>query len=418
MRSRGLSRWVAAGSAAVLLFALAAPAQAASVASAVPAPASTGWVGSWGAAPSAGDPGLGGTGYPGYSLRNEVHLSTGGSQLRIHLSNAFGTAALPVDHATVAIASGPASPEAKPGSLRSLTFGGRGTTTIALGAETISDPLTMTVAAGTNLLVTTYVAAAAGPVTYHSDAQQTSYFTISGDHSADTSGAAYTRATSSWYYVNQIDVRGTPARASVVTLGDSITDGYGDTPNTPSRWPDRLGARLNQQPAAHRLGVLNAGLSANCVLFDGDRPGGPGAWAGVSALKRLDRDVLGTGARTVIFLEGINDIGQNMQENDPQALIDAYTQIANRSHAAGLRVIGGTLPPAPNYVGERENVREAVNQWIRTTRLLDGVADFDLAIRDPADPHRMLPAYDSGDHLHPGDAGYQAMADAIPLSKL
>jgi lysophospholipase L1-like esterase len=164
---------------------------------------------------------------------------------------------------------------------------------------------------------------------------------------------------------------------------------------------------------------LNEGISANCVLADGDRPGGPGAGAGQSALTRLDRDVLSRpSARTLVFVEGINDIGQNTQVSDPQKLIDAYTQIINRAHAAGLRVIGGTLTPAPNYVGDRESTREAVNQWIRTTPLLDGVADFDKAIRDPADPHRMLPAYDSGDHLHPGDAGYQAMADAVPLSKL
>jgi lysophospholipase L1-like esterase len=404
---------VLAIAAALAAAALGAPASATAV------PAAAGWVGSWAASPDAGDPGVNGTGYPDYSLRNEVHLSVGGSQLRIHLSNAFGTGALPLDHATVAIASGPASPAAKAGSLRSLTFGGHATTTIAKGAETVTDPVNLTVAAGTNLLVTTYVSTAAGPVTFHQDAQQTSYYTISGDHSADVSGDAFTRATSSWYYVDQIDVSNSPARASVVTLGDSITDGYASTPSTNNRWPDRLGARLNQQPVSRRLGVLNEGISANCVLADGDRPGGPGAGAGESALKRLDRDVLSRpSARTLVFVEGINDIGQNTQVSDPQQLIDAYTQIINRAHAAGLRVIGGTLTPAPNYVGDRENVREAVNQWIRTTRLLDGVADFDKAVRDPADPHRMLPAYDSGDHLHPGDAGYQAMADAVPLSKL
>ncbi|GAA1717787.1 SGNH/GDSL hydrolase family protein [Fodinicola feengrottensis] len=410
MRSRRISRWAIVG---MLVAAIAVPAGAGA------APAPGGWVGTWAASPDAGDPGVNGTGYPSYSLRNEVHLSVGGSQLRIHLSNAFGTGALPLDHATVAIATGPASPTVKAGSLRSLTFGGHATTTIAKGAETVSDPVNLTVAAGTNLLVTTYVSTASGPVTFHQDAQQTSYYTISGDHSADTSGAAFTRATGSWYYVDQIDVRNSPARASVVTLGDSITDGYASTPSTNSRWPDRLGARLNQQSVAHRLGVLNEGISANCVLADGDRPGGPGAGAGQSALTRLARDVLSRpSARTLIFVEGINDIGQNTQVSDPQLLIAGYTQIINRAHAAGLRVIGGTLTPAPNYVGPRESTREAVNQWIRTTPLLDGVADFDLAVRDPANPHQMLPAYDSGDHLHPGDAGYQAMADAVPLSLL
>ncbi|WP_163507110.1 SGNH/GDSL hydrolase family protein [Fodinicola acaciae] len=402
-----LARW----SAAVLVAAaLVAPA---------PASAAPTWTGSWAAAPAAGDPGLQGRGYPGYSLRNELHLSVGGSQLRIHFSNAWGTGALPLDHATVAVSTGAASPAARAGSMRTLTFNGQAKTTIAKGGETVSDPVPMAVGAGTNLLVTTYVSADAGPVTFHSDARQTSYFTSDGtDHSAEESAAAYTQATGSWYYVNEVDVRGGPPN-SVVALGDSITDGALSTPNTNSRWPDRLAARLNQRPAPQRHGVMNAGIGGNCILADGTRPGGPGAWAGEKALARLDRDVLDrTGVRTVIVVEGINDIGQNTRVSDPQLLIDGLTQIAQRAHARGLRVIGGTMTPAPNYTGDLEYVREAVNQWVRTTHVFDGVADFDKAVRDPQDPHRMLPAYDSGDHLHPGDAGYQAMADAVPIAAL
>src|SRR5882757_2254711 len=366
------------------------------------------WVGSWEAAPVFGDPGAP-QGYVGYSLRNVIHLSVGGSALRVHLSNGFGNVPLPLAHATVALATGSAVPDARPGTMRDLTFGGRRTTTIAANAEALSDPVQLKVDVGADLLVTTYVDQPAGLTTTHQDAQQVSFFTISGDHSADVAGTAYTRQTQSWYYVDGVDVLSSGARASVVALGDSITDGFQSTVSANHRWPDYLARRLQQLPPSRQLGVLNAGISANRVLLDG---------VGPSALARLDRDALSrTGVRTILLLEGINDIDNDPPQPDATAIEQGLAQIAAQARAAGLRVIGCTLTPYEGsgpYTSTREIERETINTWIRTSHTFDRVVDFDAATRDPADPLRLRPSYDSGDHLHPNDAGYQAMAAAIP----
>lgn len=370
------------------------------------------WVGSWEAAQGYGDPGAP-QGYVGYSLRNVIHVSVGGSEIRVHLSNQFGDLPLPLAHATVAVAAGSATPDAVPGTMHNLTFGGSATTTIAADAETISDPVRLSIGPGATLLVTTYVDQPAGLTTSHQDAQQVSYFTTSGDHSADVDGANYTNETQSWYYVDEVDVLSTGARSSVVTLGDSITDGFQSTVSANRRWPDDLARRLQQLPPRKQLGVLNAGISANRVLLDGFGP---------SALSRLDRDAISrTGVRTIMLLEGINDIDNDPPQPDAAAIEQGLAQIATRAHAVGLRVVGCTLTPyegAGPYTPDRDAERQAINTWIRTSGTFDAVVDFDAAVRDPADPARMLPAYDSGDHLHPSDAGYQAMANAIPLSVL
>jgi lysophospholipase L1-like esterase len=297
--------------------------------------------------------------------------------------------------------------------MHNLTFGGSSTTTIAANAESVSDPVALPVRAGTTLLVTTYVSAPAGLTTYHQDAQQVSFFTTSGDHSADVSGAAYTNQTQSWYYIDEVDVRSTGAPASVVALGDSITDGFQSTVSGNRRWPDDLARRLQQLPARQQLGVLNAGISANRVLLDG---------VGPSALSRVDRDAISrTGARTVLLLEGINDIDNAPPQPDATAIEEGLAQIAAQVRSAGLRVIGCTLTPdegSGGYTAAREVERQQINTWIRTSDVYDGVVDFDAAVRDPADQHQILPKYDSGDHLHPNDTGYQAMANAIPLRVL
>ncbi|WP_329048040.1 SGNH/GDSL hydrolase family protein [Amycolatopsis sp. NBC_01488] len=367
-----------------------------------------GWVGTWAAAPAAA---VANTpdGYPGFSIRNVVHTSAGGGRTRVHLSNAFGAAPLTFGHVTIAVQA--TGPDAVPGTLRSLTFGGAPSVVVPAGAEALSDPADVRIPADANLLVTTYVPTKSGPVTYHPAASQTSYFTRAGDFAGSESGTPYTEQTSVWHYVSGVDVQG-GAEASVVTLGDSITDGVGSVAGANHRWPDYLADRLHG-----RFGVLNEGISANRLLLDV-----PGSGAGQNALSRFDRDVLSVGGvRTLIVLEGINDIQQDPHQTDPNAITSAYRQLVTQAHARGIRVLGGTLTPFKGwqvYDATLEATRTAVNTFIRTSGVFDGVVDFDAAVRDPADPLRMLPAYDSGDHLHPGDAGYARMAAAVRLDRL
>ncbi|GAA2352925.1 SGNH/GDSL hydrolase family protein [Nonomuraea africana] len=406
------SRLAAIAAAVLLLLGLGGAANA--------GPQST-WIASWGTAPASGVPNTD-NGYPNYSIRNIVHLSLGGTAVRVHLSNAFGRSPLVIGHATVALAQRPTAADAVPGTLNELTFGHEPTIIIPAGAEAVSDPVPMTVPDEADLLVTTFVPTPSGPVTYHPAAQQTSFYATDGDHAADESGASFPLTTAAWHYVTGVDVRAPAARGSVVTLGDSITDGVRSTPNANRRWPDFLADRLLAQPRSRRMGVLNAGISANRLLLDGGTPlGGSGVTAGVNALARLDRDVLSRpGATTLIVVEGINDIQQTPNQTDPAPIIAALRQIIERAHARGFKVVGGTLTPFKGWRVHNEtleSVRQSVNAFIRSGAF-DAVADFDAALADPEDPLRMWPPYDSGDHLHPSDAGYQAMANAIPLSAL
>jgi lysophospholipase L1-like esterase len=338
----------------------------------------------------------------------------------VKLSNALGTRPVLFAHTTVGLQKVPGSAALAPGTLRDLTFAGQRAVTVPAGAEVYSDPVALPVAAATDLFVTTYTPDPSGPVTLHNDALTTSYYATDGtDHAGDPGGAGLPSTTRSWHYVTEVDVR--PGRAeaatgsgAVVALGDSITDGIASTPGTNRRWPDRLADRLRASHGPARgFGVLNAGISGNRVLHEG---------AGPSARDRLDRDVLRrAGARTVIVLEGINDIQRIPGEGSADEIIAGLADIADRAHAAGLRVLGGTLLPFEGWVTygpEQEAAREAVNTWIRDAGVVDAVVDFDAAVRDPADPHRMLPEYDSGDHLHPNDAGLRVMADAVDLDAL
>ena len=357
-------------------------------------------VDAWAAAPAH----LGGP-YVDKTVRDIVHTTSGGQNARVRLSNAFGT--VPVTFNAVDLGVEDTGAALVPGTNRQVTFQGSAAVTVPVGGEVLSDPVPGSVAAEANLAVSLHVAGGTGEVTGHPDAQQQNYY-ADGDTAADESAAPYVYTIASWFFVDGIVVDAATGGRGVVTLGDSITDGYNSTEGADRRWPDDLARRL----AGTGFAVANEGISGNEVTADG---------SGVSALARLDRDVLGQpGATTVVFLEGINDIGNGVVTSAGQ-LIAADQEIADRVHARGMRILGGTLVPfqgAGYYTPERDSIRQAVNAWIRTSGAFDGVVDFDQAVRDPANPDAMLPAYDSGDHLHPGDAGYQAMADAVDLAAL
>ncbi|MEU6777407.1 SGNH/GDSL hydrolase family protein [Streptomyces sp. NPDC046759] len=356
------------------------------------------WTGSWETAPSGTA-----TALPGAAIRNVVHLSVGGTAVRIRLSNRFGTSPLHLGTVTVALRRA-AGPDAVPGTLRTATFGGAPTVTVPPGQDTVTDPVSLPVPAAADLLVTVYTPEADGPATSHQTALQTSYLAPAGaGRAADEDGAVYSTTVSRWYYVTGVDVLGT-ATGSIVAFGDSLTDGNGSTPDTNRRWPDRLAERVR----AAGLGVLNAGISGNRLLRDGTGP---------SALARLDADALDrTGARVLVVLEGINDIKGTPTADDVTAYADAYRALVARAHARGVRVVGVTLTPFRGfsaYTQAREAVRQRVNAFIRTGGTFDAVADADAALRDPTDPTRLLPAYDPGDHLHFNDAGMAVVADTV-----
>lgn len=372
------------------------------------------WVGSWAAAPAATDA-THPLGLPGYTERNVVHLSIGGNAVRIRLSNAYGSTPLRIGDATVAVAADPDRAEPRPGTMRPLTFGGSRTPTIPIGEEVVSDPVTLPVRTGATLLISTYTPDP-GPITLHPDAQQRSYLSAAGDHTGDLSDLAFSKPVGRWYLVDGVDVRRPHPRGVVVAFGDSITDGYRSTSGADRRWPDDLARRL----APLGYGVLNAGISGNRVLLGAGSRHGPGT--GPSAMSRFARDVLArTDVRAVVVLEGINDIGLFPEQTNPDRIEAGLRDLATQAHRRGIPILAGTLTPFGGSVYDRPGlnaVRTAVNKWIRRTDAFDGVIDFDRALRDPRAPDRLRPAYDSGDHLHPGDAGYQAMSDAVPLARL
>ncbi|MGW3241498.1 SGNH/GDSL hydrolase family protein [Streptomyces sp. NPDC001070] len=380
------------------------------------APAASGsWVGTWSTSPAGGEPDTP-DGYPGWSIRNIVHTSVGGSSVRVHLSNTFGRAPLLIGHATVAVAAAQGSPAAAAGTMRALTFGERASVRIPAGGSVVSDPVQLAVPHAADLLVTTFAPEASGPVTYHPRAQQTS-FMARGEHTARAGGAAYTTRTPYWRYVTGVDVFTRQAAGSVVLFGDSITDGITSTSGANHRWPDRLAARLRSSgDRALRLGVLNQGISGNRVLRDGENGGNP------SGLNRLDRDALSqTGVRTIVVELGINDVMRPPQRAGAGEILAGLREIVARGHARGLRVLGATLTPCGGHAGcnpRAESVRQQVNAAIRAGTVYDAVIDFDRALRDPYRPDALRYAYDSGDHLHPSDAGYLRMAETVQLSLL
>ena len=375
------------------------------------------WIGTWTASPQAPEPSFivpTPAQFDNQTIRQVVRTSIGGHKVRVRLSNEFGTAALTVGAVTIARHGVGAAIVA--GSGRPLTFSGRSSFTIPAGAPALSDPVDFDVPAGGDLVVSMFLPKPTVPSTFHSLGLATTYVSPPGDYSsAVVMPTAST--TLSWFFLTGVSVEGSKKNAAIVALGDSITDGFASTPDTNRRWPNLLAARLQSSPRTDHLAVLNQGISGNRTLFN---------FIGPNAQARLDRDVLNApGAKYVILLEGINNIGlpgafgragEMVTADD---IIAGHKQIIARAHERGLKIFGGTLTPFegttfPGYfTAEGEAKRQAVNRWIRHSGAFDAVIDFDRATRDPAHPSRLLPAYDSGDHLHPNDAGYRAMAAFI-----
>jgi lysophospholipase L1-like esterase len=377
------------------------------------------WVTSWSASPQGPMPGtLGAAGFDDQTVREIIFTSVGGDLLRLELTNAFGAAALQIGRVTVAEAA--LGAEVVPGTIHPVTFGGGESVRILPGAQVLSDPVGMQVPALQDLAVSVYLPGRTGKATLHWDAQQVNWVSVPGDHTAEASSGAFIIPAASWYFLSGLVVRSSGADGTVVTLGDSITDGVQSSINGNARWPNDLARRLDDL-AAPTLSVADEGIGGNRVLA-GSR------CCGVSAETRFARDALDQpGVRDVIVLEGINDIGfsagppNSDHEVSAARIIAGYEQLIAEAHARGLRIFGATLLPfqgAGYYTAAGEAVREAVNTWIRTGGAFDGVIDFDAVMRDPADPLKLDPAFDSGDHLHPDDAGYQAMADAVNLAML
>ncbi|MFF2516707.1 SGNH/GDSL hydrolase family protein [Streptomyces sp. NPDC058086] len=343
------------------------------------------------------------------SYRLIVRTSVGGTNMRIRLSNAFGEH--PVTFASAYAGLRKRGAELVHGSNRQLSFGGASSVTVPAGETVLSDPLPGKLAAQSDLVISLYVTGAQGPTTGHGMAMQTNYATA-GDHAAEEGAANWTDPMGSWYWLDAVDVETSTAVGSVVTLGDSITDGWASTTDGNRRWPDYLSRRLQAASGLTVKGVANEGISGNKVLADG---------AGQAALNRLQRDVLSQpGVRTVFLFEGINDIKAHSGVTVDD-MIAGYRQIIDRAHAAGKCVVGATVMPFKGwseYDAASEAVRQGVNDWIRNSGALDAVTDFDRITRNPYDPQLIMPFFDGGDHLHPNDKGMQAMADAVDLGSL
>jgi lysophospholipase L1-like esterase len=380
------------------------------------------WVGSWAASQQRPEPqnSLNPDDLRDATLRQVVHLSLGGGQIRVHLSNRFGTGPFHITAVHVAEAASRESGAIQAGTDKALTFSGRADVTIPAGAEYVSDPLVFSAPPLSDLAITLHMDAPPAEQTGHPGSRETS-FLVHGDllSAAELVNA---QKVEHWYFISGVDVIAAADAHAIVTLGDSITDGHGATTNGNDRWPDVLAKRLQADAGTHHVAVLNHGIGGNRLLLDG---------LGPNALARFTDDVIAqTAVSYVIVLEGINDLGTLTRDRDvPQSehdalvghMIGAYEQMIVRAHAHGIKVLGATILP---FVGSgyyhpgqpTEADRQAVNQWIRTPGHFDAVIDLDKVTRDPQHPDRLLPAYDSGDHLHPSPAGYAAMAGAVPLS--
>lgn len=372
-----------------------------------------GWRASWLTAmqqPNA-NPNWSQQGFAAQSVRQVIRLTAGGPELRIRISNQYGER--PLRLAGVSVAKALQGAAVEPGSMRSVQFRGAETVSVPAGDQVASDAIALP--GVTRVAVTLYFADATGPATFHEFGAAGASYRAPGDQRADANGAAYRETSGSWYFLAGVDTIASGA-GTVVAFGDSVTNGFRATPG--SRYPDLLAALAGRS-------VLNAGLGGNRLLTDS-------ACFGSSGLARFHRDVLDQpGARTALVLMGINDLGYPEiaptpcttpnPEITPEQLISGYRTLIRDAHTRGIRVVGVTIPPfqgAEVHTERSERIRAAVNTWIRTGGEFDAVADFAAALADPADPNRLATQYDSGDHLHPNEAGYRAMAEAVDLARL
>ncbi len=363
------------------------------------------------------------------TLRMVVRPTIGGSKMRIRFSNEFGTSALSIGAAHIALTDEGANIQPKTDQV--LTFGGKPSVSIPAGAPIMSDPIELSVKAFSEISISIYLPADPPVLTWHSPGQRESYLAGPGDLTAKPELPGAERK-SAWYFLSSVEVWAPASTTAILALGDSITQGTSTKPNELyTDWPDQLARRLAGQ-GGPAIAVVNEGIGGNRVLHDA---------AGASALARFDRDVLGQpGVTTLILMEGINDIGfprirfaefKNLpaprenpfasQKVSAEEIVDGLKQIIERARAHGMRVFGATLTPfegTNSYDAEGEVIRLEVNKWIRATDAYDGIFDFDELLRDPAHPSKLQEVYDSGDHIHPSPVGYKAMADSIPLSRL
>ena len=376
------------------------------------------WIGTWGASlhePDLGIPGLANSGFNNQTLRQIVHTSAGGRRVRVRLST-FGAKGLVIGAAHIALQSSGAA--IVPGSDRTLTFGGQTSITIPPGALVLSDPVSLEVAALSNLAVSIYVPENTGPATWNFESRQTSFVSLPGDFTASAVLPAVASPVA-WFWLAGVEVAASNQTGMVVIFGDSLTEGTHSALDGNKRWPDQLAQRLMATPGNRTLGVLNEGIAGGRLLHDS---------LGPSGLARFDRDLLAqTGATHVIVQMGLNDIFtlNPAEEVTADQIIQGHKQLIERAHAQGLKIYGCTLNPVegfllpgtpfPVFSPAKEVKRQVVNSWIRLSGEYDGVIDFDRLMRDPSAPAKLLPLFDSGDHAHPTDAGYKAMADAIDL---
>jgi lysophospholipase L1-like esterase len=378
----------------------------------------THWVGTWAAAPVPIDNSKGPLGTLDYTLRENIHTSLPGKTIRIVVSNEMGTTPLSIGAASITL---PPADTTLPAHPKAITFAGKSSTIVPPGTKLFSDALDFDLPAGSNLTISLFIPAQPIPtLTMHAYANQPNLMAPGDQASSPT--LTQSAESDSWLFLTAVEVQATARAASVVTLGDSITDGAVSTRGANRRWPDDLARRLQSNPRTASLAVLNEGIGGNRILHSDI-----GTNAGPGALSRFDRDVLSQASvKYLIILEGINDIGVGtgpVNPHDtvsPQQLIAGLSQLIDRAHTHGIKVYLGTLTPDKGlglyYTDAGEAERQALNLWIRSQKLSDGIIDFDKAVRDPADPQRLLPACDGGDHIHPSDAGHKAMADAIDLS--
>ena len=371
------------------------------------------WIAAWTTASLPVDAAKDDTPLAGATLRQVVRITGGGPALRLRIGNHFGTEPLVLQGVRVALA-GPGG-AIEPGSSRVVRFNGADTVSVPAGARLLSDPVELPLAAGADVAISLWFEKLPDRLTSHPGSRATSY--LQAGDALDAVELPAAKAFARWYFIDGIEVLSRAAGA-IAILGDSITDGYGCKPDSNTRWPDFLARRLQADGAPDSWAVLNLGIGGNRLLRDG---------LGPNALARLERDVIAQpGVRWLVVFAGINDLGTRLtarKQQQPFAsaaeIIMALDQLAARAQAHGIRVVGGTITP---YAGSKsywsedgEADRQAVNRWIRESGRFAAVIDFDVALRDASDPARLDPNYDSGDHLHPSAAGYQALANAVPL---